>query len=97
MSAPKAKVYRVTVAGATYLVYGLTQAGAIKNLLDHLYDTDNLDGRLATGEELFAAGKAGTELIAEGKYKRVDDPNQQPLPISDAVDDATAAITGTDG
>lgn len=83
MSSPKAKVYRITIAGVVYLVYGLTQAGAMKNLFDSLYETDNLDARLATGEELFAAGKAGTSLIAEDKYKRVDDPNQHPLPIDD--------------
>lgn len=84
MSAPKAKVYRISIASTVYLVYALTQAGAMKNLLDHLDGTDKLDARLATGEELFAAGKAGTELIAEDKYKRVDDPNQSNLPLDDS-------------
>lgn len=83
MSAPKAKVYRITISGTVYYVYGLTQAGAIKNLLDHLDGTGTLDARLATGEELFAAGKAGTELVAEDNYRRVADPNQMPLPVDD--------------
>jgi hypothetical protein len=89
MSAPKAKVYRINIAGVVYLVYALTQAGALRNLFKHLADDDRLDCRLATGEELFAAGKAGTELIAEGDYKRVDDPNQSNLPI-DETDTAGA-------
>jgi hypothetical protein len=83
MSAPKAKVYRITIAGTVYLVYALTQSGAIKNLLDHLDGDGTLDVRLATGEELFAAGKAGDDLIAESHYRRVADPNQSNLPIDD--------------
>jgi hypothetical protein len=83
MSAPKAKVYRINIAGTTHLVYALTTQGAIKNLLDHLDGDGTLDVRLATGEELFAAGKAGTDLIAEANYKRVADPNQSNLPITE--------------
>jgi hypothetical protein len=83
MSAPKAKVYRINIAGTTHLVYALTTQGAIKNLLDHLDGDGTLDVRLATGEELFAAGKAGLTLVAEENYKRVTDPAQSNLPITE--------------
>lgn len=88
MSSPKAKVYAVTILGRSLLVYGLTRASAINNAIESL-DTE-IDARIATGEEMYAAGKAGAEFIGESKYKRVSDPSQSDLPIPE-VDDTDSA------
>jgi hypothetical protein len=92
MSTLKAKIYRVSVGGTTYFVYGTSRATAMNNVIDAISDDDSV--RLATGEELFAHGRSTDgAIIAEAKYRRVVDPNQQSLPV-DAIDAATDALAG---
>jgi hypothetical protein len=82
MSTLKAKIYRVSVGGTTYFVYGTSRATAMNNVID------------AISEELFAHGRSTDgAIIAEAKYRRVVDPNQQSLPV-DAIDAATDALAG---
>jgi hypothetical protein len=73
----KAKTYAVDFAGQTYLVQAITKAGACRDLLAHLAGGANAD--LATGEQLYAAGKTGQEIIGLDRYANVVDPNQMPL------------------
>lgn len=52
----------------------ITKAGATRELLEHLAGAAHAD--LATGEQLYAAGKSGQPIIGEHRYKNVVDPNQ---------------------
>lgn len=90
MSAPKAKAYSVSVLGTSYLVFALTKQGAINNLIDHLRDGDAIYSEVATGEQLYNAGREGISIIAEEKYRRVVDKDQLPLEGLDT------AVGGTD-
>lgn len=72
----KAKTYAVTFADRAYLVMAVTKAGAARDLLEHLSGKAHAD--LATGEQIYAAGKNGDEIIGADRYKRVVDPDQMP-------------------
>jgi hypothetical protein len=85
MSAPKAKVYSVTILGKSFLVYAQNQPGAVRNVLDHL-DSEISVG-LATGEQLYRAGKSGAKFISGDKYGIKDDDDVQ----ADLIDDADTA------
>lgn len=77
----KAKVHAVSIDGTTHLVMAQTKAGAIRDVVDHL--TDNLRKRaiadLATGEQIYNAGRDGSSIIGDGRFKNTADLNQLPL------------------
>lgn len=79
--AAKAKVFQVSVDGVTYLVEALTVAGASAAVVDELAKKwrERAVVDLATGEQLYQAGKKGLPVINSERYKRGDDPNQIPL------------------
>lgn len=73
----KAKIHAVELCGKTFLVNAITKQGAVRDLLEHL--KDSVEVKVATGEQLFAAGRDGGSIIGEDRYKRAEDPNQIPL------------------
>lgn len=73
----KAKVHAVELHGKTHLVMALTRQGACRDLAEHLAKDAVAD--IATGEQLYNAGKEGVPILGEDKYKRVVDPSQLPL------------------
>jgi hypothetical protein len=77
----KAKVYQVSIDGVTYLVEALTVAGATRDVAEEI--AKKLRERavvdLATGEQLYHAGKKGLPIINGGQYVRTEDPDQLPL------------------
>lgn len=77
----KAKVYCVNIDGVRYLVEAQTQAGAIRDVVATV--SDGLRERaacdLATGEQLYHAGKTGAAIINSGKYAKAVDPAQMGL------------------
>jgi hypothetical protein len=77
----KAKVYQVSIDGVTYLCEAQTLAGAARDVVEEV--AKGLRARavvdLATGEQLYHAGKKGLRVINSGRYDRADDPNQMGL------------------
>lgn len=77
----KAKTYQVSIDGVTYLVDALTLAGAARDVVAEI--SKGLLKRavvdLATGEQLYHAGKKGLPVINSGRYASGDDPAQQTL------------------
>lgn len=77
----KAKPHQVSIHGKTYLVEAQTKAGAIRDVVEMLADEMRKSAvcDLATGEQLYHAGRDGTPILNIGKYKRSIDPNQMGL------------------
>lgn len=74
----KAKVYQVSIDGVTYLVEAQTIAGAARDVVAEL--AGKLRERavvdLATGEQLYHAGRKGLPVLNSGRYANAEDPNQ---------------------
>jgi hypothetical protein len=80
----KAKVFQVfipAITSGTYLVEAQTKAGAIRGVIAHLDEQIRKAAAadLATGEQLYHAGKNGQDVIGSGRFKRAEDPNQMGL------------------
>lgn len=75
----KAKVHVVSIGTESHLVMAHTKAGAVRDLLEHLRDNGTVSADLATGYDIFCAGRDGIEIIGLDKYQRQEDPNQMPL------------------
>lgn len=77
----KAKTYQVSINGETFLVEAQTIAGARRDVVAHL--SEKLAAAaiidLATGEQLYRAGRNGTPILNNGRYAVAHDPNQLPL------------------
>lgn len=85
-----AKVHQVSLDGVTYLVEAQTKAGAIRDVIEVI--VGGMRKRavcdLATGEQLYHAGKKGLEVIGSGRFKNSVDPNQMGLSgIPETADD----------
>jgi predicted neutral ceramidase superfamily lipid hydrolase len=80
-TAIKAKAHAVTIDGKLHLVMAQTKAGAIRDVVAELVKELVKDAHcdLATGEQLYAAGRDGTAVIGSDRFKRQVDPNQMPL------------------
>lgn len=89
----KAKHYQVSIDGLTHLVIAQTQAGAVRDVIDHL--TGDMRKRavvdLATGEQLYEAGIKNHTIIGSERYKREQDPNQLPLA---GIPETAGAVAG---
>lgn len=86
----KAKVHAVELQGETHLVMARTKAGARRDLIEHIVGDAHVD--IATGEQIYRAGREGREIIGVDKYAQQVDPNQMPLDgVSETVDDAGEA------
>lgn len=77
----QAKVLQVfipAIAGGTYLVEAQTKAGAIRDVIAYLDEEirKTAVADLATGEQLYQAGKTGQDVIGSGRFKNAADPNQ---------------------
>jgi hypothetical protein len=79
--AMKAKVYQVSIDGVTYLVEALTLAGATRDVVEEIGKKmrERAVVDLATGEQLYHAGKKGLPVINGAQYVNVDDPEQMGL------------------
>lgn len=77
----KAKTYQVNIDGVTYLCEALTMAGAVRDVVDEIAKKwrERAVVDLATGEQIYYAGKKGVPIINSGHYKRGEDQNQMPL------------------
>lgn len=77
----KAKIFQVSIDGVTYLVEALTMAGAARDVVEEIGKKmrDRAVVDLATGEQLYSAGKKGLLIINSDRYAKGDDPNQMPL------------------
>lgn len=77
----KAKVYQVHLDGVTTLVEAVTLAGAKRDVVEHLAKgmLSRATSDLATGEQLYHAGRKGLPVLNSGRYDNVEDPNQLPL------------------
>lgn len=77
----KSKTHAVTIGGKTYLVQAITKAGAVRDVIDRICDelreTAVVD--LATGEQIYLAGKSGQEIIGHDRFKNAVGPNQMGL------------------
>lgn len=77
----KAKVHCVTIDDVPTLVEAQTQAGAIRDVVnaraEEMRKRATCD--LATGEQLYHAGKKGLLILNSGKYAKAVDPNQMGL------------------
>lgn len=81
----KAKVHTVTLFGRNFLVMARSKAGAMRDLYDHLRDDIHAD--VATGQDIYNAGRDGTAIIGIEKYARQIDPNQLEIGDLDDVED----------
>lgn len=79
----KAKVHNVTLFDHSYLVMARSKAGALRDLFDHIKEEAHSD--VATGQQVYEAGRNGQEIIGIDKYSADADvdPNQQKLPNLD--------------
>lgn len=77
----KSKTHAVTIGGKTYLVQAITKAGAIRDVIDRICDElrEQAVVDLATGEQIYLAGKSGQEIIGHDRFKNAVDPNQMGL------------------
>lgn len=74
----KAKAHAVWIGQDLYLIEAQTRAVAISGVVEILAAKMRKEARcdLVTGEQLYEAGKRGTEVLNSGKYKCAVDPNQ---------------------
>lgn len=77
----KAKTHAVTINGLTRLVMAQTKAGAVRDVVEELAEDMRASAHveLATGEQLYVAGRDGETILNHDKFSRVVDPNQLPL------------------
>lgn len=73
----KAKIHAVEMKGETHLVMAMTKAGARRDLIEHIVGDAHVD--IATGEQVYQAGRDGREIIGIDRYANTEDPNQLPL------------------
>lgn len=77
----KAKTHAVTINGTKRLVMALTKAGAVRDAVDEMAEElrKNAHVAIATGEEIYLAGKNGEPILNHDRFKNAVDPNQMPL------------------
>lgn len=86
----KAKVHAIELHGETHLIMARTKAGARRDLIEHIVgDVDQV--AIATGEQIYQAGREGREIIGIDRYTSQEDPNQIPL---DGVPEAANVSEG---
>lgn len=77
----KDKIHAVTIDGTTYLAKGKTMKGAVASVIDHL--TGGMRQRaaveLATGEQLYNAGRDGASVIGDDSLSGSAEGQQIPL------------------
>lgn len=80
-----AKIHAVTFRGSTQLVEAQTKQGAIRDAIAAYAQQlqAEADCAVATGEQLYEAGRLGTPIINHGKYKAAVDPVQAPMPFAE--------------
>lgn len=91
----KAKVYQVSIDGKTYLVEAQTLAGAARNVVDHVAKKmrERAVVDLATGEQLYDAGRRGLPVLNSGRYVNAEDPNQ--IGLTGIPETISAALPAT--
>jgi hypothetical protein len=78
----KAKIYKVSIGAAKFLVYGTSRASAVNNLFEAM--KKDTVSQLATGEEIYTMAQSGANVEAGYKYKPEPvDVNQVPLDLDD--------------
>ncbi len=83
----QAKPHTVYIGTDKVHVMGRTKQGAIRDAVKHYISTHDIRCELMTGDELYAAGQGGVQIIGHDKYERVVDPNQLPLTgVSESVE-----------
>lgn len=86
----KAKVHAIELNGETHLVMARTKAGARRDLSEFLFDDAAIE--VATGEQIYQAGRDGREIIGLDRYQVQEDPNQIPLTgVPEAADESKPA------
>lgn len=78
----KAKVHHVQLFDRSFLIMARSKAGAKRDLFDALKDDAHAD--VATGQQIYEAGRDGQQIINLDKFANVVDPNQMDL---DGLDD----------
>lgn len=75
--ATKAKVHRVELFDREFLIFARTKAGAVHDLFDLLKDDVHVD--VASGQQIYEAGRDGAEILNADKFANVVDPAQMEL------------------
>lgn len=79
----KAKTHAVFIKqnDKTYLVQAQTRSGAVRDVVDELAKQmrESAVVDLATGEQIYLAGKNNEPIIGSDRFKNNADPNQMPL------------------
>lgn len=86
------KVYTVSYGGADFLVRATTPAQAVAKFKRRI-EKPSIDVRLTTGEELFAAGRAGLTILDDAEP---EDNSQTEMELVGAVPAQDAAADGDD-
>jgi len=73
----KAKVHHVTLFDREFLVMARSKAGALRDLFENLKESVQVE--VATGQQVYEAGRAGKYIVGIDKYENDADPNQQEL------------------
>lgn len=73
----KAKVHHVTLFDRSFLVMARSKAGALRDLFDYLKEDTHAE--LATGQDVYEAGRKGEEIIGLDKYSDDTDDGQGEL------------------